>query len=309
MKNREKILIVGGTGFIGYHLASRLVKKKFNVSSLSTKLPIKERKVSKVKYLICDICNFAKLKKVLKEKDNYDYVINLGGYVDHSDKKNTYRSHFLGCKNLAKIFLKKKVNRFIQIGSSIENGKKKSPQVESFLTKEKSINSTYGLAKYKASQYLINLHKKFNFPTVVLRLYLIYGPKQDINRFLPIIIKNCLNNTTFPCSTGKQFRDFLYITDLINLIEKFLNKRSSLNGNIFNIGSGKPKNIKKIIQLIKKKVKGGKPLYGKIKLRKDEITKLYPSLKKVKKYINWTPKVSFKQGLKKSIHYYEKHPK
>ena len=199
--------------------------------------------MSKVKYLICDICNFAKLKKVLKEKDNYDYVINLGGYVDHSDKKILIEA-ISWDKNLAKIF-SKKVTRFIQIGSRVENGKKNSPQEESFLTKEKSINSTYGLAKYKASQYLINLHKKFNFPTVVLRLYLIYGPKQDINRFLPIVIKNCLNNTTFPCSTGKQFRDFLYITDLINLIEKFLNKRSSLNGNIFNIGSGKPKNIKK----------------------------------------------------------------
>lgn len=309
MKNREKILIVGGTGFIGSHLASHLVKKKFNVSSLSTKLPTKERKVSKVKYLFCDICNFAKLKKVLKKNKDFDYVINLGGYVDHSDKKKTYKSHFLGCKNLTKIFLKKKVNRFIQIGSSIENGRKKSPQIESVLTKENSINSTYGLAKYKASQHLINLHKKFNFPAVILRLYLIYGPKQDANRFLPIIITNCLNNATFPCSTGKQFRDFLYITDLINLIEKFLNKRTSLNGNIFNIGSGRPKNIKKIIQLIKNQVKGGRPMYGKIKLRKDEIIKLYPNLKKIKKYINWTPKVSFEQGLKKSIHYYEKLPK
>ena len=96
---------------------------------------------------------------------------------------------------------------------------------------------------------------------------------------------------------------------MINLIEKFLNKRTSLNGNIFNIGSGRPKNIKKIIQLIKNQVKGGRPMYGKIKLRKDEIIKLYPNLKKIKKYINWTPKVSFEQGLKKSIHYYEKLPK
>ena len=305
MKKRKKILIVGGTGFIGFHLVFQLTKKNYSVSSLSTKLPIKERKIPKVNYLICDICKFNQLKKVLKNK-NFDYVVNLGGYVDHSNKKKTYESHFTGCKNLTKIFLQKKINRFIQIGSSIENGGKKSPQTESSLTKESLIKSVYGLAKYRASQHLIDLHKKFNFPAVILRLYLVYGPKQDTNRFLPIIIKNCLNNKSFPCSTGKQFRDFLYIQDLIDLIKKFLNIKTSLNGEIFNIGSGKPRNIKKTIQLIIKQVKGGRPLYGKIKLRKDEIIKLYPNLKKIKKHINWKPKVSFKLGLKKSINYYEK---
>ena len=306
MKKRKKILIVGGTGFIGFHLASQLVKKNYIVTSLSTKFPTKKRKVSRVTYLICDICKFNQLKKILNKNKEFDYVINLGGYVDHSNKKKTYESHFTGCKNLTKIFLKRKIYKFIQIGSSIENGRKNSPQTESVSAEEKSIQSIYGLAKFRASQHLINLYKKSNFPAVILRLYLIYGPKQDTNRFLPIIITNCLNNKAFPCSEGKQYRDFLYIQDLIDLIKKFLNTKTSLNGEIFNIGSGKPRKIKSIIQQIKKQVKGGMPLYGEIELRKDEIMKLYPNLNKIKKYVNWKPKVSFKLGLKKSINYYEK---
>lgn len=309
MRKKKTILIIGGTGFIGFHLAKRLIKKNFIILSISTKLPNPTRKVKGVKYLLCDICKLAELKKVINKKKKYNYVINLGGYVDHTKKKKTYNSHYLGCKNLATIFLGKKIERFIQIGSSIEYGKEKSPQIENRPIKEKSIKSTYGLAKFKATKYLINLYKKNRFPAVILRLYLIYGPHQDTNRFLPIIITNCVKKKSFPCSEGVQYRDFLYIDDLIDVIEKFLNKKTFLNGQIFNIGSGKPRNIKKTIKLITKKIKGGLPIYGKVKLRKDEIIRLYPSIKKIKKYTSWRPKVSFKKGLIKSIMYYEKNCK
>ena len=64
MKKRIKILIIGGTGFIGYHLIKRCLKKSFLVTSVSSKPPVKSRKLSKVKYLICDIRNEKKLIKV-----------------------------------------------------------------------------------------------------------------------------------------------------------------------------------------------------------------------------------------------------
>ena len=172
-----------------------------------------------------------------------------------------------------------------------------------------SLKSTYGFSKLKASNYLMYLYEKFEFPAVILRLYLIYGPNQEINRFLPIVITNCIKNKSFPCSEGSQFRDFLYIDDLIKVIEKFLNSKKNLNGEIFNIGSGNPLKIKSIIKNIQKIINGGEPLYGKLKLRKDEIIHLYPSIKKIKKYTKWKPKISFKQGLKKTILSYEKNYK
>ena len=64
MKNiKKKILIVGGTGFIGYHLAKKCLKKNWKVTSISSKPPKKIRYLRKVKYLICDITNKKKLKK------------------------------------------------------------------------------------------------------------------------------------------------------------------------------------------------------------------------------------------------------
>ena len=154
---------------------------------------------------------------------------------------------------------------------------------------------------YRQCIWLTFLKKKF--PATILRLYLAYGPRQDINRFLPIVIKSCIKNKKFPCSKGIQLRDFVYVNDVVDAILKSL-KNKKARGQIINIGSGEPKKIRNIIQNVKKIIKGGYPQFGKVKLRKDEILKLYPNINKAKKKINWKPKISFEKGLQSTIKYY-----
>jgi len=301
LKLKKNILIVGGTGFIGYHLAKRSLQKGWKVTSISTKLPKKIRYLQKVKYIICDITKKKLLKKKIKK--SYDYVVNLGGYVNHQDKKKTFKSHYHGCKNLAEIFLKKNLISFIQMGSSVEYGSIKSPQKENVKCNIKLNKSTYGKAKLLSSIYLQDLYAKKKFPSTILRLYLAYGPKQDINRLIPIIIKGCLKNKNFSCSSGIQLRDFIHVDDVVNAIFKLF-KSKKARGQIINIGSGKPKKIKTIIETIRRIAKGGYPQYGKIQFRKDEISELYPSIKKIKTIINWKPNISFVKGLKSTIESY-----
>jgi len=154
-----------------------------------------------------------------------------------------------------------------------------------------------------SSIYLINLFKKKKFPSTILRLYLTYGPRQDINRFIPIIIEGCIKNKKFDCSEGNQFRDFVHVDDVVDVILKSLINKNA-RGQIINVGSGKPRKIRNIIEHIKKISKGGYPQFGKIKLRKDEILKLYPNIKKAKNKINWRPKIPFDKGLKSTIKFY-----
>ena len=301
MKYLKEILIIGGTGFIGYHLAKQSLKKGWQVTSISSKPPKKIRYLSKVKYIRCDITN----KKLLETRtnNNFDYVVNLGGYIDHSNKKKTFSSHYNGCKNLAEIFLNKSLSSFVQIGSSLEYGSSNSPQKENIKCNLKSIKSTYGKAKLSSSIHMINLFKKKKFPVTVLRLYLVYGPKQDINRFLPTIIDGCLKNKKFPSSKGDQLRDFLYVDDAVEAIIKSLINKNT-RGQIINLGSGKPKLIKNVIEKVKKISKGGKPQYGDFKLRKFDIPKLFPNIEKARNKIKWKPKVSFEKGIRKTINSY-----
>ena len=297
----KKILITGGTGFIGYHLAKKCLKLNWSVTSLSSKKPKKLRKLKKVNYLICDISDRKKLKK--KIKTNYDYVVNLAGYVDHSHKLKTMKSHYNGCKNISSLFLKTKIKKFIQIGSCVEYGKISSPQKENDHNKHKTY-SVYGSSKLLSTKFLLKLKKKFDFPVSILRLYLVYGPNQDENRVVPITIKNAMRDNNFDCSSGLQFRDFLYIDDLIEAILKILKNKKS-TGEIFNIGSGKPIKVKSLILKICKIIGHGKPKFGIIKFRKDEIKMLYPSIKKAKRILGWKPLVNINLGIKKTIRYYK----
>ena len=165
------------------------------------------------------------------------------------------------------------------------------------------MNSIYAKAKLKTSYHLISLYKKKKFPVTIFRIYLAYGPGQDFNRIIPFTIKNCLKNKIFPCSAGDQFRDFIYITDVVSALFKCLNKKDS-NGEIFNLCTGRPYNIKKLINLIKFKTKGGTPKFGQIKMRKDEIKVFFGNPNKTTKYLKWKPKVKLEDGLNKTIKFY-----
>ena len=84
-------------------------------------------------YIICDISKSQILRK--KIKDNYDYVVNLGGHVDHTNKLKVLNSHYIGCKNLVKILINTNIKSFVQIGSGMEYGTIKSPQKRVFNSK------------------------------------------------------------------------------------------------------------------------------------------------------------------------------
>ena len=180
----------------------------------------------------------------------------------------------------------------------MEYGTIKSPNLENKKTKP---NSIYGISKLKSTKYLEQ--SEINF--VILRLYQIYGPHQKFDRLIPLAIKNLLSGNKFNSSKGLQVRDFLYVDDFILLINKILKKKNIKKG-IYNVGSGKPTNVKTVLTKIQKLIGKSKINFNAIEMRKEEIKYLYPSINKVKRSFNWTPKTSLIKGLKKTINFYEK---
>lgn len=298
---KKKILVIGGTGFIGYHLLLKCKLLNWEAVSISKNKPTKTRKLRNVDYKIFDISKVENLSKLKNE--NFNYVVNLGGYIDHKNKTTTYNSHFLGVRNLYEFLKnKKELECFIQIGSSAEYGTVKSPHNEKSICSPKLI---YGKSKLIATKFLLNKYKKFNFPVTILRPYQIYGPKQKIDRFIPLLINSCIKNVDFIASHGKQKRDFLFVDDAIKgIINSIKNKKC--RGEVINIGSGKPITLLKIMKFVQNKIGGGKILLGKIKLRADEQLIIYPNLKKAKKFLKWSKITSFETGINKTIKQYKK---
>ena len=191
-----------------------------------------------------------------------------------------------------------KLKLFIQTGSSLEYGRMMSPQKEKIVCKPVSF---YGEAKYQASQYIKKNLKNY----LIIRPYQIYGPYQKKNRLIPMMINSCLNNKKFNCTNGSQLRDFLYVDDFSNLLIKIL-KKKDFKHKIYNVGYGKPFKVKYVINTILKIIKKGEPLFGKIKMREDEIRKLYPNISRIKKDFKWSPTVNLIKGLKKTVLFYKK---
>ena len=190
------------------------------------------------------------------------------------------------------------------MSSSLEYGNKKSPHNEKMKIDLRGLKSSYSLGKAKASMYLLKLSEKYKFPVIIFRLYLAYGPEQDFNRIIPITIKKFLNNQNFKLTHCNQVRDFIFIKDLINLLMKAIYVKKNKNI-VYNVGSGRPVKLRKIIEFIHKKIKKGKPLFGQIPLRKDESYKIYPNISSSKKTFSWTPLISLSEGLNKTIKFYE----
>ena len=300
--SQKKVLIIGGTGFIGYHLA-KFCSRMYETTSLSLSIPKKNRKYKNVKYITCDISKKSELKKKIKKK--FDIIVNLGGYINHTNKSLALKTHYKGCKNLVNFFNDKKIEIFIQIGSSTEYGKQKSPNVENNKGKP---NTIYAQSKLKATKYLSRFYKKNNFPIVILRFYQVYGPNQNKDRLIPMVIKSSLNDEKFNCSSGIQGKDFMYISDAVNAIHKcFKNKK--VIGKIINVGSGKKITVKGLILKIVKKINAGKPIFGILGMRSDEPKNSYPNIMKAKNYLSWAPKVTLEKGLSKTINFYKKQKK
>lgn len=302
LKN-SSILIVGGAGFIGTNLVKQLLKLGSKVTSLSLKRKKNKLTHKNLKHIFCDYTKFNLLKKKINKP--FEYVINLGGYIDHSKffakGRLVIDNHFLSTMNLLSSLRKEKLKRYLHIGTCDEYGSNTSPIKEN--CKEDPITS-YALAKLSSINLLVMLNKTENFPATALRLFLVYGPHQKTDRLIPQVINGCLKKKNFPVSKGNQLRDFCYVDDVINAIILSLIKKRAL-GEVFNVGSGKPVSVKFIINKISKIIKQGKPQFNKIPFRKNENLKLYPSINKMSKILGWKPKTNLNQGLAKTINYYK----
>lgn len=302
MLEDNKILIVGGTGFIGRHLAERCLKDTPFVTCLG--LRSKKSFSKDIEFIHADISDKKQLQSVLLDK-SFHYVFNLGGYIDHTayfkGGRRLIESHFIGLMNLIDCLNKEELKGFVQIGSSDEYGNSSAPQRE---TMRESPISPYSFAKTAASHFIQMLSNIEGFPGVVFRLFLVYGPGQDEKRFLPQIIAAFLRNESVETTEGMQMRDFCYIDDVIDGIIKAA-VTDEAKGRIINIGSGIPISIRDMINKTADIIGKGRAVFGARPYRYGENMELFADISAARKILQWSPSVSVDEGLRKTIEYYK----
>lgn len=296
------MLVIGGTGFIGHRLVSAAKKKCWEVTSLSLNPPIVNRSIEGVHYISCDVNDILSVRRNLDEE--FDYVVNLGGYIDHAMFSGggdvVLQTHFLGLLNLLKNLSSRTLKRFVHVGSSDEYGNSPAPQCEN---QREIPTSAYSLGKVAGTHLLQMLNRTEEFPAVVLRLFLTYGPGQGSDRFLPQVIIGCLRGEIFPVSAGAQLRDFCFVEDTVDAIMGALTA-DDVEGKIFNIGSGKPISIRATVEMVTNLVGSGSPDFGALPYRSGESMSLYGDISRARRELDWRPTVTLENGLSKTIAWY-----
>ena len=135
--------------------------------------------------------------------------------------------------------------------------------------------------------------------SVTILNFLVYGPFQDLNRFMSQLIVSALKKKNLNYTTETNV-ETSYVSDAINAIIKSIMRHRKVKNDIINIGYGKCIKLKNYTTC-KNKLKYLNPIYGSIPLRKHEPLKNYPNIKKAKKKLNWSPKISLHQFMGKTI--------
>ena len=302
MVKNSKILVAGGSGFIGRNLVNQLLSDGNEVISISKNEKKYFQKLDNFEYIITDLSK--PITNNLESLNGVEYIINCSGYIDHRNFSNggreIFNSHLISLQNLVTLAISLKVKTFIQLGSSDEYGKRKSPLKET--TRESPI-SPYALGKLASTHLLQQYFREGLLNTVIVRPFLVFGELQNKNRFLPYIIDNCIKDKKFNVTKGEQIRDYLYIKDFVSGIIKCLNNNEAY-GEVINIASGKPILIKDIIFMVNKIIGKGDPILGGIKYRDGESMELYANIDKAKRILNWAPQYDFRSCLKNVISWY-----
>lgn len=293
---KNKILICGGTGFIGQRLVKELLKKGRNINLLvydKTPPSFKNKNLNVFKGSILDK---EALKRALKESD---IVVNLVG----SFNKDVYSINVLGSFNLLEICKESNIEKIVFISSEAVYGKYMGkPNVESDCPKP---ITEYGFSKYIAEKAYKFYSDKYNIPTVILRLSSTYGPGQRIGiGVLSSSLNSALKNQPVRIhGDGKQGRDFLYVDDAVNGIIKSIDYKAK-GFEIFNISGRKVYSLLELMSLIQKKL--GKEIEIKfLRPQEEDIKYMHSSYRKTKRLLNYEPKVSLEEGIVRIIDYYK----
>lgn len=293
-----------------------------------------------------DVRNYSDLQKVIEGIDAIFHLASAVGVGQSNYQIKKYvDSNVLGTANLLDLLVntKHQVKKFITISSMTGYGegnylcskcgvvrpplreekqlKKKdwnlycqncSSVVVPISTDESALdfpNSIYGFSKKAQQDMAFIIGKLYNIPTVVLRGFNIYGPRQSLSNpytgVTAIFISRLRNNQpAIVYEDGLQTRDFVSVHDVVNAFILSLEKNEA-NFQIFNIGFGKGTTILEVAQTLSKLMGKSGLIRVNQEFRKNDIRHCFADISKAKKLLGWEPKVSLEAGFKELIEWSE----
>lgn len=293
-----KVLVTGGCGFIGSHLVEKLLALGHEVTILDNLISGRKKNIENflthpnLSFFQIDICDLAVIRPYFK---NIDWIFHMAGLADIvpsiEQPKNYYDTNVTGTFNVLQSALDGGAKRFIYAASSSSYGiPKLYPTPESSLIDPQY---PYALTKYMGEELVMHWSKVYKLPTISLRLFNVYGPRSRTagayGAVFGVFLAQKLKGSPFTVvGDGNQTRDFTYVSDVVDAFIKAA--ESNVSGEVMNVGSDNHYSVNYLVKLL-----GGSIIN--IPKRPGEPDCTFADTNKIKQLLNWTPKVTFEEGV------------
>jgi len=298
-----KVLVTGGSGFLGSRVCIKLLGNGDEVVILDIKHPKKELlSQSNISFVQGDIRDEASVEEAAS---GCNATIHLAAIADvetcQQNPKHAFDVNVEGTRVVLECARWNYHKKFVFASSAAVYGEQKRLPIK----EDSSLIpiSIYGVTKASA-ELLINSYKyTYSFPSTILRFFNIYGPNPNLSyagviaRFIKGVVKE--GKVTI-YGSGRQTRDFIYIDDAADAVVKSLH--SSRRG-IYNVGTGKENSVLRIAEMVEKAT--GISIARRFEnARESDIMRSASDISKITKEIGWRPKVSMLEGIKKTVEAY-----
>jgi len=307
----KRILVTGGAGFIGSHIVDRLFALGARLTVVDNLITGKKENIQHLIDKITFIEESFYADKVLNEAlEGIDFVSHQAAL--RSVPKSVeipFDYHEVNVTGTLKLFLKakeKKVKRIVFASSSSVYGERTDfPEQETDLTQPLS---PYAASKLMGEIWGYVFSELYKLPVVALRYFNVFGPRQSLeNQYAVVVPKfiTCLLNNEQPpiYGDGRQERDFTYIDNVVEAnILAFTAK--DIEGEVFNVASGAPQSVNSLLANLQDITgKNIDPAY--LEPRAGDVKKTEASIERIKSVLGWQPKVNFREGLERTVKWFE----
>ena len=307
----KTILITGCCGFIGSHLCDHFILKKFLVIGLDNLLTGSYNNIEHLEsnenffFYEYDVCSEIKLNQKI------DYILHFASTASPLDYLKfpikTLQIGSIGTENILKLGLKNKCVVLVASTSEVYGDPLEHPQKESYFGNVNPIGprGVYDEAKRYLEALTTAYSNKKNLDVRIVRIFNTYGPRMRVNdgRAIPNFINQAIKNQDLTIyGSGKQTRSFCYIKDTINGIDKTLFSNYKLP---INIGNPDEFTILELVKIIKELISTkSEIIFESLPENDPKVRK--PDITLAKTILKWEPKINLRDGLLKTINYYNK---
>ena len=327
----KRILVTGGTGYIGSHTIIELYKKGYEIDIIDNLLNSKITVLDKIEEIVgkkpnfyeLDLLNFEGMDKLFS-KNKYDLVMHFAGLKAVGESVENplkyYENNVGGTINLLKCMKKYNVNKIIFSSSATVYGEQPTSKLDETMATGVGITNPYGETKHVIEEILKDVAESDpEFQAVILRYFNPVGnhpsgligedPNGIPNNLMPIIMKVSrgeikelsVYGDDYPTSDGSGIRDFIHVVDLARGHVAVISKIKP-GISIYNLGTGKGTSVFEMIKAFNK-ASGEELPYRVVGRRAGDLAEIYADPSKAEKELGWKAELTIDDAMRDTINY------